>query len=267
MKDLLGDTHCEPVQPAAAWLGGKRKLSKTICKRIAALKHTTYVEPFVGLGGVFLRRPFLAQCEIINDINGELVNLFRILQRHYPQFMDCLKFQIASRRDFDRLLKTDPATLTDLERAGRFLYLQRLAFGGKAVFQSFGVSTGTTGRFNVTKLEPLLADIHERLCGVTVENLPWHDVIEKYDSPETLFYLDPPYFGGETDYGQHVFSRSDFGKIAKKLGAIEGRFLLSINDTPEIRACFGHFHLQELEIIYDIAKDKGTPAKELIVSN
>ena len=112
MRDLSGDVRTHPADPPAAWLGGKRQLAKTICRRFAEIPHQTYVEPFVGMGGVFFRKPFAAPCEVINDINGEVINLFRILQRHYPQFMDCLKFQIASRKEFERLRAVDPATLT-----------------------------------------------------------------------------------------------------------------------------------------------------------
>ncbi len=120
-----------PANPPAAYIGGKRLLSKTIIERLRSIPHDGYAEPFVGMGGVFLRRPFQPKLEVLNDINGEVANLFRILQRHYPQFMDTLKFQITSRREFERLQRSDPSTLTDLERAARFLYLQRTAFGGK----------------------------------------------------------------------------------------------------------------------------------------
>ncbi|PHS05877.1 MAG: DNA methyltransferase [Blastopirellula sp.] len=267
MKDLLGDEIASQALPPAAWLGGKRKLAKTISKRIATIAHSTYVEPFIGMGGVFFRRPFAAQCEIINDINGDVMNLFRILQRHYPQFMDCLKFQIASRREFESLLKVDASTLTDLERAARFLYLQRLSFGGKVSGQSFGTSPNTPARFNISKLEPMLADVHERLAGVVIENLPWQEVITKYDSPDALFYLDPPYWDGENDYGKGIFAKDDFRRMAKQLAAIEGKFILSINDVPRIREIFEGFDFQEVRLKYSISNSESTEAKELIISN
>ncbi|MHA1570507.1 MAG: DNA adenine methylase, partial [Alphaproteobacteria bacterium] len=121
----------DPVRPAAGYIGGKRQLAKTIIERIETVPHTTYAEPFVGLGGVFFRRRQRPKAETINDLNGDIANFFRILQRHYPQFMECLRFQIASRKEFERLKVTDPSTLTDLERAARFLYLQKSSFGGK----------------------------------------------------------------------------------------------------------------------------------------
>ncbi|MFL9829182.1 DNA adenine methylase, partial [Rhodoplanes sp. SY1] len=185
-----------PVRPAAPYIGGKKRLATELIRRIEAVPHNVYAEPFVGMGGVFFRRGRVPSCEVVNDISRDVATLFRILQRHYPQFMETLKFQITSRVEFERLLACDPGTLTDLERAARFLYLQRIAFGGKVSGRSFGVSLGP-GRFDVTKLGPLLCEIHERLAGVTIESLPWAEFLRRYDSPKTLFYLDPPYFGSE----------------------------------------------------------------------
>jgi DNA adenine methylase len=158
------------------------------------------------VGGVFFRREAKPSAEVINDCSGDVANFLRILQRHYPQFMDTLRFQISGRREFDRLKASDPATLADLERAGRFLYLQRLAFGGKVSGRNFGVDPRSAG-FNLARLAPVLDDIHDRLAGVTIENLNWLELIGRYDRPETLFYLDPPYWGSEGDYGKELFGR------------------------------------------------------------
>lgn len=122
---------CAPVSPVAPYLGGKRLLSKRLVPLLGAIRHRAYVEPFVGMGGIFFRRDFISPCEVINDLNGDVANLFRILQRHYVPFMDMLRWQVASRQEFERLRLARPETLTDLERAARFLYLQRLVFGGK----------------------------------------------------------------------------------------------------------------------------------------
>jgi DNA adenine methylase len=263
-EDGLRDV--QNTHPPAAWIGGKRTLAPRLVQMISEIPHKVYAEPFVGMGGVFFRRRRVPRTEVINDRNGEVVNLFRILQRHYPQFMDTLKFQISSRREFERLKACDPQTLTDLERAARFLYLQKLAFGGKVSGQNFGVDMSGGARFNLTRLAPLLEDVHERLAGVVIENLDWVAFIDRYDRPETLFYLDPPYFGGEDDYGKALFSRDQFAAMADRLASIKGQFILSINDVPEIRAAFSRFRLQQEKLQYSIAGGKGTPALELIVT-
>ncbi len=133
-------TPVRPVSTPAPYLGGKRALAPKIVERINRVPHKLYVEVFVGMGGVFFKRDNQPPAEVINDKSGEVVNLFRILQRHYVAFMDHLRYQLTSRKEFERLVKTDPTTLTDLERAARFLYLQRTAYGGKVTGQNFGVA-------------------------------------------------------------------------------------------------------------------------------
>ena len=257
-----------PVSPAAPYIGGKRNLSRRLCSLIDATPHDHYVEPFVGMGGVFLRRARRPATETINDVSRDVATLFRILQRHYVQFMDVLRWQITSRAEFERLMAVNPDTLTDLERAARFLYLQRLTFGGKVAGRSFGVDRRTPARFDVTKLGPMLEEIHERLAGVKIECLPYAPLIQRYDSPETLFYLDPPYWGCERDYGPGVFGREDFERLAEQLAGIAGRFILSINATDGAREVFGRFAIEEVETTYTIATIGGAGKRvtELIVS-
>lgn len=255
-----------PVSPAAPYIGGKRVLSKTIIRKINTTPHDGYAEPFVGMGGIFLRRTMQPRMEAINDISGDVANLFRILQRHYPQFMEVLRFQITSRREYERLLKTDPSTLTDLERAARFLYLQRLAFGGKVKGQNFGVVRHGGARFNLLKLAPLLEDIHERLAGVVIECLPWQRFIERYDRPGMLFYLDPPYWGSEEDYGKNAFSREQYAEMAGVLKSLQGTFILSLNATPGVYETFREFEIEEVDCSYSIAgKGRNVAVREVII--
>jgi DNA adenine methylase len=261
---LLPATAAAPVAP---YLGGKRNLARRIIERLASIPHTTYVEPFVGMGGVFLRRPFRAKAEVINDISGDVANFYRVLQHHYVPLMDILRWQITSREHFERLRAANPDTLTDLHRAARFLYLQRCAFGGHVSRQTFGVSVETPGRFDVTKLGPMLDDVHQRLSGVVIERLPYAELISRYDRPTTLFYLDPPYWGCESDYGAGVFSRDDFAKLADILAGLRGRFLLSLNDRPEVRKIFRHFRIQQVATTYSVNKTQSQTAAELLISS
>lgn len=259
-----------PVSPVAPYLGGKRNLASRICQIIENVPHKYYAEPFVGMGGVFLRRRSRPRAEAINDISRDVATLFRVLQRHYVAFMDMLKWQISSRAEFMRLVNTNPETLTDLERAARFLYLQRTAFGGKVKGRNFGVDARSPARFDVTKLHSLLEEVHERLAGVTIECLPYGDFLSRYDKPETLFYLDPPYWNCETDYGVGVFAPDDFARLADTLRGLQGSFILSINDVPEIREIFSAFDISEVQTTYTIAtatKGQGKAVGELLITN
>lgn len=257
--------NIKPVKPVAPYIGGKIKLAKTIIEIINETKHTGYADVFCGMGGIFFRRDLKPKTEVINDINNDVANLFRILQRHYPQFMDTLKYQLTSRHEFERLKKTDPTTLTDLERAARFIYMQKTNFGGKVAGQNYGVKNTGGGRFNLSNIAPILDDAYERLHGVHIESLPWQTLIEKYDREGMLFYLDPPYWDCENDYGKNVFSKDDFKAMAKTLQSIEGKFIMSINDVPQIRSLFKSFDKREVSLNYSIGGGKGAKANELII--
>ena len=265
VPDLLGALSVAATEPAAPYLDGKRNLAKRIVRILDSLPHETYAEPFVGMGGIFLRRRIARPAEVINDWSQDVATFYRVVQRHYAAFLDMLRFQITSRREFERLQATDPDTLTDMERAARFLYLQTLAFGGKVSGRAFGVSPGYAGGFNVYSIATRLEALHERLAAVIIERLPYADFIERYDRPATLFYLDPPYHGGENDYGKGMFERADFQRLADQLGGIKGRFVMSINDVPEIREIFAAFRMDAVELKYGVSKGIATDAKELII--
>jgi DNA adenine methylase len=260
-------TPVQPVSPAAPYIGGKRNLARRLTAIIDAIECETYAEPFVGMGGVFLRRTRRPRCELVNDISQDVSTFFRILQRHYVAFMDMLRFQLTTRAGFERLIKTDPSTLTDLERAARFLYLQRAAFGGKVSGRTFGVSIDRPARFDVTRLTPILEALHERLASVVIERLPFDVFIARYDRPTTLFYLDPPYWGCEDDYGVNVFTPADFERLAAQLAGIAGKFVMSINDNPDTRRIFAGFQIEAVTTTYTVSADGARPASELIVTN
>jgi DNA adenine methylase len=256
-------TAVKPAKPVAPYVGGKRVLAGRLTEMITAIPHSTYAEPFVGMGGVFFRRKFRPKIEVINDLSTDVVNLFRLLQRHYQQLLDVMKWQICSRADFERLLATKPDTLTDLERAARFLYIQRASFG--AVGRRYAAGATYSARFDPTKLVPLLEDAHERRCGVRIERMPYQELIAAYDAPGTLFYLDPPYYGTEDYYGKNLFAKDDYGCLRGLLEGLQGRFIMSINDHPAVREIFAGMHMESVDLSYRLS-GKATPAKELIIT-
>jgi DNA adenine methylase len=253
-----------PLRGAAPYQGGKRNLARRILPRLEAIPHQCYAEPFVGMGGIFFRRRQAAPLEVVNDRSRDVATFFRVLQRHYVPFLEMLRWQLTVRTEFERLVATDPETLTDLERAARFYYLQRTAFGGKVAVRSFGVSPTTPARFDLTRLVPELEALHLRLAGVVIECLPFAELLRRYDRPTTLFYLDPPYWGCEGDYGP-LFARSDFEALADQLARLKGRFLLSLNDVPEVRATFKRFKIERVETTYTLGVQAAQRVGEVLI--
>jgi DNA adenine methylase len=259
-------TSVTPVNPVAPYIGGKRNLARRLVARIAATPHDTYAEAFVGMGGVFFRRQRRPKCEIINDWSGDVANLFRCMRAHPGALIELTALQLTSRADFDRHRREDPTTLTDLQRAVRFLFLQKVAFGGKVVGQDFGMSRDRPSRFRPRQVGADLLAAAARLDAVTIEQLPWAEFLRRYDRPGILFYLDPPYFGCEGDYGPGMFGRDEFAQMAEQLAQLKGRFILSLNDRPEVREIFATFSIETVGTHYGLAGKGAQPAREVIIT-
>ena len=251
--------------PIIPWLGGKRRLADRLIPLFPS--HECYVEVFAGGGALYFLRPMPAPVEVLNDINGELVNLYRVVQHHLEEFVRQFKWAISSRQVFKWLQGTPPETMTDIQRAARFFYLQHHAFGGKVSGQNFGTAT-TAPTVNLLRIEENLSAAHLRLAsGTTVENLPWDDCVRRYDREHTFFYMDPPYWQTE-GYGV-PFVWEQYVAIAGVMRSCKGKVMLSINDHPDIRACFAEFRMHELDIRYSVSNNQGSPKEsgELVIMN
>lgn len=246
--------------PIIPWIGGKRRLADTLLKRFPP--HTCYAEVFAGGAALYFRKEPV-KAEVINDANGELVNLYRVVQVHLEEFVRQFKWALTSREVFKWLQATPPRTLTDIQRAARFFYLQHTAFGAKVAGQTFGTAT-TTPAFNLLRIEETLSAAHLRLSGAYIEQLDWHDCMKRYDRAHTLFYLDPPYWQTE-GYGV-PFEWAQYERLAERMAALKGKAVLSINDHPDIRRLFAGWRMEEVRLNYTVGGGhKAVPRKELII--
>ena len=155
--------------PIIPWMGGKRRLADRLIPLFPP--HECYVEVFAGGGALYFLRPQPAPVEVLNDINGDLVTLYRVVQNHLEEFVRQFKWALSSRQIFEWQKMTRPETLTDIQRAARFFYLQHHTFGGKVAGQSFGTAT-TVPAINLMRFEENLSAVWQRLSGIYVENLP-----------------------------------------------------------------------------------------------
>lgn len=249
--------------PIIPWPGGKRRLARHILPLFP--DHHCYVEPFAGGAGLLFLRPSPAPVEIINDINGDLVRLYRCVQHHLEELLRQFKWALVSREMFQWAKLQHVDTLTDIQRAARFYYLQKLAFGGKVSGQYFGTAATAPPRLNLLRIEEDLSAAHLRLARVTIEHLPWQECIARYDRPDTLFYLDPPYWQVE-GYGVD-FPFTEYMRMAEIMRSLRGRAVLSINDHPQIRRVFDGFASIPLQIRYSIARKGRDIAGELAIKS
>ena len=219
---------------------------------------------------MLLRRRTRSKSEVINDRNREIVNLFRIMREHPEELGRQFEWLLASRAEFPRVLTIAPELLTDVQRAARFAFLQRLTFGGQPAHLSsqgnFGVNTHYRARMRTRHLQRRVRAAHRRLEGVHVECLEWAEFIRRFDGPATLFYIDPPYWGHEQDYGRGLFSRADFAHMAKLLHALKGRLILSLNDRPEVRELFAGYEFDEVCTTYTANARSPVRARELLIT-
>jgi len=247
------------------YFGGKSRLAKTIINKIP--EHACYVEVFAGGASVFFAKD-PSQAEVINDLDKDLVTLYRAVKHHPEELYRQFKFSLVSRAEFEREKKVNPETLTDIQRAARYLYLQKAAFGGHITGQTFGTCTTGKPRLNLLSLENTIEEAWKRLVHVNIECKDFRDLIPRYDRPHSFFFLDPPYWN--IPGYKHDFTEQDFLDLKEILLGIDGKFLMTINDTPEIRELFGCFSIEETTLKYSCCSSAKARAKvrtELLISN
>jgi DNA adenine methylase len=263
--DALRTRTSSPIK----WVGGKARFREQIVKVFPA--HECYVEVFGGAAWVlFAKTP--SRVEIFNDLDGELINFFRIVQSEPEELIRSFDFTLTSRAEFSRLCSLDPALLTPIQRAHRFYYVIMASWGGelgRARFQT-SVNDGGHGNRLIGALKHLRARIlpaYERLQTVIIENLDWRACVERYDRPGVLMYLDPPYPGNNCNYMFNLSSETDHLEIASWMRTAKATVLLSMSDHAVARKIYNGFFDRPVEFSSGMAWRTGRTNKELLISN
>lgn len=228
--------------------------------------HTCYCEPFSGAAAMLFARPEPAKSEVINDINLDVVTLFRVVANHLDEFVKQYRWALSSREMFRWAQLEHVDMLTDIQRSARFFFLQTQAFGGKVTSQHFGTNTTSGPALNLLRLEEALSAVHLRLARVVIENLPWEECMRRYDRPHTLFFCDPPYWRAE-GYGVK-FPLDEYARLTEVMRSLQGRAILTINDHPAMRDAFMGFKVRSVSVSYTVGGNaKPKAAKESIVTS
>jgi DNA adenine methylase len=245
-----------------AYVGGKNRFATKIIPLFP--EHTTYVEPFAGGAQLFFHKQ-PSPVEVLNDLDFEVVNFFRVCQWHYQELVRLLEYVPVSRKLHALMLNTMAETLTDVQRAARFLYLQKTSFGGLILNQKYHYGVTQPPNYNPTRIPELIKQTHQRLERVQIESLPYEQILEKYDRPTSFYYIDPPYF--QRKLYKFNFSEADFQRLQEQLARVRGKFILSINDAPAIRKMFSRFRIDQIEVAYTAKKNTEKRFSELLIMN
>lgn len=248
-----------------SWIGGKKALRDEILMRFP-INYSRYIEVFGGGGWILFYKDPKKDFEVYNDFNPNLANLFRCVRDHPEDLIARLEFTLNSREDFQHIrneLKTR-TDLPDVQRAAYFYQIIRQSYASG--LDSFGAQPRSMwANF------PLIRAACARLQSVVIENRDFEHLIKQYDRPETFFYCDPPYYATEDYYEDVGFTTADHERLANALFNIQGKFLLSYNDCPEIRTLYDRpdITIEGTSRLSNIAQryEGGKQYAELIISN
>ncbi|MCD1261277.1 DNA adenine methylase [Paenibacillus athensensis] len=246
------------------WQGGKSRLRTEIIRRFPI--HKCYVEVFGGGGWVLFGKE-RSTVEVFADINSELVNFYRVIQESWEELAQRFEWALYSRDEFQRIMARRDDERDPVTRAYDFYYRVYSHFGGKYSDSDDWGYTRTKPAFDMSKVKEKFKQTHQRLIGVYLENRSFEEIIQRYDSPDTFFYVDPPYLG-LSGY-LYKFTEEHHQTLRDLLHGMKGTFLLSINDHPQIREWYAPFQMEGMETRYTIAKQTSSrqPAKELLIAN
>lgn len=250
------------------WVGGKRLLRKKI-EPLIPKDILSYLEVFGGGAWILLYKEKWADLEVYNDLDGRLVNLFRIVKYHPNAIKEELNYLLGSREMFMQFLGMNP--ITDIQKAVQFYFLITRSFGGRG--ESFGCTKKSCGGASKSQGNSLLKidAIHQRLDKVLIENKDFEAFIMQYDHEDAFFYCDPPYSCG-AGYAVTSTKGFDHERLRATLGQIKGRFLLSYDDAPKIRELYAGYEMIATERLNGINNKQGADRKnkmfkELLIAN
>ncbi len=245
-----------------SWIGGKKLLRKRILELFPEQgTFGRYIEVFGGAGWVLFSSDKHAEIEVYNDVNENLVNLFRCAKYHPEALQKELEYTLMSREQFfiakDQM---EVRGLTDIQKAARFFVLIKESFGTD--LHSFCVRPK-----NIEKSISYISSVSERLNTVVIENQDFERILKTYDSADAIFYLDPPYYETEKYYPNR-FMPEDHIRLKEALDRVKGRFILSYNDCEYIRMLYNAYNIVDADRAHNLVKEEKKPRyHELLIKN
>lgn len=238
-----------------SWPGNKRLMAPLIIERMPG--HRTYVEPFGGSLAVLMRKE-PSRCDVVNDIDGDLIRFYWVVKYHIDELFLELRWVLYSREEFQSY-RAQPG-FTDIQRAARWFLCNKMSFGGMG--EHFG-SNKTTGAPSRQNLLYRLEALSERLDRVIIEHLDWREVLTRYDSPETCFFCDPPYTTGTQAVYSVRWCEDEHVALRDLLLNLKGTFILTYDDSPLVRELYAGCQLHPVSQQTGINNRSGKKSRRL----
>lgn len=271
--DIIQSTKLPMLNSPFKWVGGKSRLRRQIIELLP--QHSCYVEPFAGAAWVLFGKP-ASDVEVLNDIDQDLITLFRVVKEKPAELIASFEWELVSRAEFDRLASLNTSELSDVQRAHRFYYLIMAGWGGELNYPRFQTSITDGGHGNrligaLKTLHQRLEPIHHRLSTVIIENLDWQACIDRYDRPGTIMYLDPPYPGNKCNYAHNMRDLAAHHLLAERLASTKCQWILSSYDSSQTRTMFSNHFITPVQSVSGMNVQKNNSArvlnKEVLISN
>lgn len=248
------------------WPGGKRALVRTLISAIPA--HRIYVEVFAGSAKLlFAKKP--SELEVINDVNGDVTNFFRVAKHRAAELAERFEIECLHAGRFRELVES-PGSACEIERALRFAYLAWFSFGGKG--QHFARPSVKDLRLkrSLDTVRGLLNATSSRLARVLIDQRDYADILDRYDTKETFFYLDPPYVEYSANGRYAPMTAERRAEMFAQLARVKAKWLMSFEDHAEAREAakrYG-FTMRKVGVLYTLSgQAKRKQVSELLISN
>jgi DNA adenine methylase len=201
--------------------------------------------------------------EVWNDIDGGLANVMRVVKYHPDALADELRWMLIHRAERLRWIDKAPGE-TDIQRAARWIMVRHAGFQGGAK-KGFHVGKTSGIKPRDALIEQMQA-VSGRLSGVVIECVPWQRIFDLYDSPQTVFFCDPPYADGDQKIYDHPFAEADHRALRERLAAVKGRWILTYGDHPLIRELYADCAIDEVRRVRTINQSTRRDYVELIIT-
>lgn len=227
--------------------------------------HNEYREVFLGGGSVFLDKPKLDKNNWLNDIDSELINFYKIIKSpaSRKRLYALIDGEVATKERHAEVKEMTPKN--NVERAFKYFYLNRTSFSGIMNKPRWGYAIGSS--VTPDRWVDIIDPVAQKLAGTELTSVDFREMIEKPSDNEVLLYLDPPYYKASKAIYNNEFSEEDHIDLMKLLKKTKFKFILSYENSPEIRELYKWANIHEISFRYYMSEARRQDGNELIITN